>query len=805
MNHLVDDIRLALRGFQKTLGVTAVIVLALALGIGVNASCFIWVSALILHPFPYPGLERIVTVWDSPANQPDDRGAVSPANYLDLKKRSSSFEALAAFRPWNANLSGIGEPVHIEACLVTPEYFAALGVAPTLGRVLNEDDAQAGRRGALVVSHDFWTTHLASNPAALGTQVSLNGATFTIAGVMPEEFDFPLGTQIWAPLAFTAAERQDWGSRTVSMIGRLKRGVPVAQARAEFATLGRRMAVEHPETNEGRALQTVPLSELVQIYTARFLMTLLATAGFVLLLACANVANLLLVRVSGRQRELAIRTAMGASRARIAMQLLVESGFIALIAGALGLDLAAWSLSISKRTIPAEIYRWVGGMKHAHIDTTTVLMTLAVSLAAGFLCALPSLSLVLREAASKRLSDSLKESGRSSGAARSRSLLRTALAVSEVALALILLAGAGAMVSSFKRFLKVNPGFETAHLLMMEISLPQPKYAGSTAATEFYQRFLEDLPEIPGARAAAIRAVMPADAVYIEGRPAPRPGELVPQTQAVSPGFFETLRLPMIEGRVISWSDDRDHPGVAILSRSVARQYWPGESPIGRHIRFSKDDPRWLTVVGVCGDTTDWFGNQTEARAYVAFFQSPRVRPDARVYVSTFGDPSSVVRPVQGLVWKIDPVLALFDVKTMEQDITVQTSGVRSSSSSMTQYALIGLILAMTGIYGVISYSVARRTHEIGVRMALGADRATVLRMTLSDALRIGGVGLAIGIPLALAMLRAMSSVLFGVIQLDGWTFAALTLTLAFCAIAAGFVPAWRASRLDPVAALRDE
>ena len=803
MNHLIDDVRLAIRGFRKTPGVTAVIVLALALGIGVNASCFIFVSGLLLHPFPYPQLDRIVTVWESPLNQPTERGALSPASFLDLKERNSSFAALAAFRPWNANLSGIGDPERVQACLVTPEFFAALGLGPSLGRVLNSEDVEPGRPGSLVVSHGFWTSRLASNPSVIGQSVSLNGAAYTIVGVMPADLNFPLETEMWVPLAMTAAERHDRASRSVSILGLLKPGVPMAQARAELATLGQRLASEHPDTNENRAVQTVPLIDLVETYTSRFLMTLLVTAGFVLLLACANVANLLLVRVAGRQKELAIRAAMGASRARIATQLLVESVLISLVSGAIGLDLAAWNLASARERIPAFVYKIVGGLRTAHIDGTVVVLTILASLVAGLLCSLPSLSLMWRESASQRLGDSLKESGRSGSGGQSRNRLRTTLAVCEVSLALILLIGAGAMVKTFQRFLNVNPGYDPANLLTLQIALPEPKYSAATPTISFYDRLLDGLAGLPEARTSAITASATADGVFIEGRPAPRANESIPVVQAVSPRFFDTLGLQMVDGRSTSPSDDRDHPLSVVLSKNVADRYWPGESPLGRHLHFGKNDPRWLTVIGVCADTKDWFSGQAQPHAYLSFLQSPR--PDARVYIRTQADPLRVIRPAQTEVQKIDPALAIFDVKTMDQRLAEETSGVRSTASSMTVYAIIGLFLAASGICGVISYSVARRTHEIGIRMALGADRGTVLRMTLRDAHKIGAIGLLIGVPIAGGMIRAMSSALFGVIQLDALTFSALTLTLALCALAAGFIPAWRASRLDPVIALRNE
>jgi putative ABC transport system permease protein len=789
----MDDLKLALRGFRKTPGVTAVIVLALALGIGVNASLFIFVSAIMLHPFPYPRLDRVMTLWEAPSSHPGQRGGLAPATYLDLQQRNTSFETLGAYRRWDANLSGAGEPERVLAAEVTPEFFAALGLQPLVGRILTSEET-----GAIVIGRSLWVARFASMPSAIGQKVSLNGASYTIVGVMPDEFNFPLETQVWAPLTLTAAERHNRESHSVSIIGRLKAGVPVTGAKAEMATLGSRLASEHPDTNENRTLETVPLVELVETYTNRFMLILAATAAFVLLLACANVANLFLVRLAARQHELAIRATLGASRGRIAMQLLMESALVSLIAGACGLDFAAWSLAAWKARIPAFVFRMVGGLKQAHIDSSVVLMTLALSLLAGILCAAPSLWMVLRKGVSARLAESLKESGRTGSGGRVRSRARTALAVSEVALALILLVCAGAMVQTFERFMHVNPGFDATDMLTADVALPPAKYSTPAQVTSFYDRMLATL----GSN-AAIESASRADALFIEGRPAPRPGDTVPAADAVSARYFETLRLPVIEGRAIQASDDHGHPGVVVLTKMVAKQYWPQGSAIGQHIRLSKDDPRWLTVVGVCGDLNDWFTGNPIPRAFVSFAQSPSA--NARFYLRTPGDPLRGIQQIRNAVNGIDPALAVFDAKTLERRMEEETSGVRSAATQMTTYALIGLFLAATGIYAVIAYSVVRRTHEIGIRMALGANRVTVLRMTLSEALRIGAIGLAIGLPVAYGLIRAMSSLLFGVVQLETTTFTGLTLTLALCAAAAGFIPAWRSSRLDPVAALRNE
>ncbi|MGA2181396.1 MAG: ABC transporter permease [Bryobacteraceae bacterium] len=804
MNNLLRDFVLALRLMRKSPGTTAVIVLALALGIGVNTSSFITTSALVLHPLPFPDIGRVMTVWETVPKAHSERDAVAAANFLDWKQQSRLFEHLAAFQPWDVNLTGLGDPERAQACLVSPEYFAVLGMKPMLGRTFRADEAEPGHAFVIVVSHGFWERHLASAPDVLGRRVALNGQSYTIAGVMPSRFDFPLGTDIWAPLAMTPAQKDDRATHSLAVMGRLKPGVPVAQARAELETLSRRLEKQHPDTNEGRTGLIKPILELTNNVTDRFVLMLMATAGFVLLLACANVANLQLARVMSRQKEMAVRTAMGASRLRIVRQLVVENVAIALVAGALGLVLAAWNLSYTHASVPAQVRKWVAGFDSMRIDTPVVLFTLAASVVAGILCALPSFLQITRRRSVVEVNEALKESSRSSSAGPRRSRMRNSLATAEVALALILLVAAGLMVRTFQRLLAVNCGYNPNNLLTLQIALPDSTYRTPVQITGFYDRLLHNLQTTPDVKTAGAAAwIGGADAVYIQGRAEPRPGEPRPNVRSVAGQYFAALGLPIVSGRPITEQDGKDTQAVVVLSQTVARHYWPNGDAVGQHVRLQKGESHWLTVVGVCGDVKEWFNGEPQRAAYLPFSQAPG--PAMEILVRTNGDPNMIVGAVRAAVRNVDPNQPVFDVKSMQQLITEQTSGVRASAVSMSSYAVIALLLAVTGIYAVISYSVVQRTHEIGVRMALGAARPDVLRMILMQGVGIAGVGLAIGVPVALTLMLVMSSLLYNVVLVEPLVFALLTAILAMSAVLAGYVPARRAASIDPLTALRDE
>ena len=802
------DFRYALRALRRAPGTTAVAALALALGIGVNTSAFIWVSALVLHPLPYAGLERIMTVWETVPKVRAGRDAVAPTNFLDWRQENRAFEQMAAYQPWDANLTGTGEPERIQACLVTAGFFAVLGMKPTLGRSFSREEQDTPGSGAVIVSHGFWQRRLASSPDAVGRSVSLDNRNYTIAGVMPAEFDYPLATELWAPLAMTPQESNQRKLRTLLVLGRLRPHVTVTDARAAMGVIAGRLERAYPQSNESRGVAVVPVRELANEMTDRFVLTLLGAASFVLLLACANVASLMLARATSRQRQFAVEAALGASRFRIARLLLAESTLIALLGGVLGIYLAAWNLDLTKSRIPTDVLRFVFGMRNIHIDAGVALFTLAISVLAAVLCGLPAILLALRRNAASDLAETLKEGGRgpSSGPARSRA--RSALVVVEVALALILLVGAGLMVETFQGLLTANPGFNPKNLLTMQVVLGEQQYREPAQTAAFYDRVLNKLGALPDVRVAGAYAEKGApDGFFVEGQPEPRPGETRPGVRTVTGRYFETMELPIRLGRGTSEQDGADSPRVVVLSESVVRHYWPdyarGADPVGRRIKLGNSLSPWLTVVGVSGDVKNWFSGEPQPTAYIPSAQAPQHA--MTLLLRTAGDPLAVAARARAAVRVVDRNPPLYDVKSMEQNIAMQTSGVGSAALSMEIYAAIALLLAVTGIYALTSYSVAQRTHEIGTRMALGARGSDVLKMVVGQSLRTAGAGLAIGLPAALILTKIMSSVLSNVVPMDLRTVAAFTVVLAAASLLAAYVPARRAARVDPMVALHHE
>jgi putative ABC transport system permease protein len=828
MNGLLMDFRLALRALRKTPGATAVAALALALGIGVNTSSFIWVSALVLHPLPYPHLERIMTVWETVPKLRAERDAVAPANYVDWRKQNGVFERLAAYRPWDANLTGAGEPERIQACLVAADFFALLGMQPALGRSFSLADEEPSGGAAVIVSHGFWQRRLGSNPDAVGRTISLDNRDYTVAGVMPADFDYPLATELWAPLAMTPQEKDQRASRTLLVLGRLRPGVTVAEARGAMGILAGRLERAYSESNQSRTVAVVPLRELANPVTDRFVLTLAGSAGFVLLLACANVASLMLARATGRQRQFAVESALGASRFRVARLLVVESALIALMGGVLGIWLAGWNLDFTKSRVPSEVLRFVAGMRSMHIDAGVAAFTLACSVLAAVLCGLPAALLALRRNASGDLAEALKEGGRSPSSGPARSRARSTLVAVEVALALVLLVGAGLMVETFRGLLSANPGFNPKNLLTMRVALPEQSYrvssgfvAGndwialperpfseSAEAASFYRRTLTALGALPGVRFAAAYADLAGpEGFSIEGRPEPRPGEMRPGIRAVSSRYFEAMQLPIQQGRGIADQDGAESPRVVVLAESVARNYWPdyprNASPLGNRIKLGGADSPWLTVAGVCGDVKNWFSGEPMPFVYIPSVQAPR--PGMTLLLRASGDPVALAPSARAAIRAVDRDAPVYEVESMEQNIAWQTSGVGGAALSMEIYAAIALLLAVTGIYALTSYSAAQRTHEIGIRMALGARGGDVLKMVVGQSLRISGAGLAIGLPAALILAKIMSSVLSGVVPMDLRAVAAFTVLLGSSALLAAYIPARRAARLDPMAALHHE
>jgi putative ABC transport system permease protein len=798
------DVRYAFRTLRKNSGFTAMAVLSLALGIGANLSCFAALYSMILHPLPYPDIERIMSVWETRANSPSERDPVAPANYLDWKESARSFEHLAAYRDWDVNLTGVDRPDHIQAAFASSELFQVLGVPPSLGRTFSAAECEGGRDAVVVVSTGFWRTHLASKRDAVGRTISLAGRNYTVIGVMPDDFNLPLASQLWAPLALTPKEKDERSLQHLLVLGKLRVGVSQALAIDEMDAISRRLEAQHPETNEKRRALVRSLHKVMIAGNENFLAVLMCAALFVLLLACINVGGLQVARAMSRQKEIGLRTALGANRYRIFRQLFAESLVIGLAGGALGLALAVWDLNIIRSSIPLMIYRMVAGLKDMRVNGEVAAFDVAASLVASFLCCLPVAFHAMRSRAAVGPNDVLKEGGRTSSASPSRSRLRTVLVVAEVALAFVLLVGAGLMVGTLQKFVKVNVGYDPHNVLTADITLSGNAYEKPSRITGFYEDLLRNLTQTQTIEVvAAVGELGSAQSVLIEGRPPSRPGETRPEIRTTTAQYLRAMWIPLLKGRWISEQDGPDRLHVVVLSASVARQYWPTSNPIGERIKLGGSAAAWLTVVGVAGDVNDWFTGEPMPMAYVSHRQFPQA--SMQVLVRGRHNSRELAGSLRQAAEALDREQPVYNVHTLEQQMYEEMSGIRNAARMMTMYAVIALLLAVTGIYSISSFFVTERTREIGVRMSLGATRQTILKMVLSQSCTLTGIGLLIGVPAALGLTIGMSRALYNVVAIEPIAFALFIAVLGGAALVAGYVPAYRAAKVDPVVALRHE
>jgi predicted permease len=814
-----QDLRYGVRMLRKQPGFTLVAALTLALGIGANTAIFSVVNAVLMRPLPYHDPARITMIWsDNPATQLGlHEMPPTNADIADWREQNHVFERIAAYRSSFANLSAQGEAERAAGAAVTFDFFPLLGVEPVLGRTFTAEEDQPNKNRVVVISYGLWQRAFGGDPGIIGKAIALDTVDFTVIGVMPRGFNFPRGAEmpagygfapqadIWVPLALSAERWQRRNQRQLVAMARLKPDTALEQAQAEMSAIAQRQAGDFPDSNAGWVVRLVPLKDQVVGKTRPLLLVLLAVVAFVLLIACANVASLLLARAAARQKEIALRAALGAGRRRVIRQLLTESILLSSLGGALGLLVAYWGVKALIAASPTNIPR----LGETTLDLPVLGFTAGISLLTGILFGLvPAI-----QAAKTNLSEALKEGGRNP-ATPGQHRLRSLLIVSEVALALVLLVGAGLLVRSFSRLLAVDPGFNPQSVLALDVMLPGAKYHTQESRCNFYQQLLARIETLPGVRAAGGISDVPlsgAEGLYplaIEGRPPARHGQ-EPSTDGrdVTPNYFEAMGVPLLQGRAFSESDAPGQPEVAIINETIARQFFPGEDPIGKRVKLGPaDDPRepWLTVVGVVGDVKSTvLESDPRAQVYRPFLQLSW--SDLSILIRTESDPLQLVPAVRNEVKAIDPNQPVTNVRTMEQAVAESVSRRRFIMLLLAVFAAVALLLTVVGLYGVISYSVTRRTHEFGVRLALGAQARDVLRLVVGDGLRLAAAGVGIGLVAAIALTRGMVSLLFNVSALDPLTFTLVTALLVFVALVSSYIPARRATKVDPMIALRSE
>ena len=801
MDTLFRDIRYGFRSLLKRPGFTAIALVALALGIGANTAIFSLVNAVVLQPLPYPEPERLVWVW---GNFPGgNRASVSPADYLDFRSQNKSFEQFAATVSVTAavTLTGTGEPEPLTASVVTGNYFQTLGVMPALGRSFSMDNEKSGNDQVAIISDELWQRRFAGNPAIVNQQINLDSKSFQVIGIMPKGITFPQTADLWVPLNFEARpELKVRKAHFLRPLGRLKPGVTMAQAQSDTDGIAAQLEKQYPDSNTGWNLRLEGLRDRLIGSSKTSLFILFGAVGFVLLIACANVANLLLVRAAGRQKEVALRTALGASRFRIIRQLMTESLLLAIIGGTIGALIAAWGIDLlvllSGDTIPPTA--------KVRIDGTVMAFTLVTSVVTGVLFGVfPAL-----RTSRLNLSDTLKEGGRSAGEGTFKNRTRSLLVVFESALAVVLLIGAGLLIRSFIALQNTNPGFDANNVLTMRFDLPRGKYDTPEKASSFFQQLEQRLAGVPGVQSVGFITELPLtgqpnDAPFtVEGRPAvPRGQEFGADFRRVNQNYFEALRIPLLRGRNFTPQEVRDNAQVIVVSEGLVNVAFPNEEPLGKRLMTVLSD-KPFEIVGVVGDIRH---RSLEFQPYAAMYLPTITSGRINVALRTQGDPLSVMPAVRKEVSAIDRDQPIAAIRTMGEWVSRSTSTPRYRTTLLGLFAGIAMILAATGIYGVMSYSVAQRTHEIGIRMALGAHQGDVRRMVVRQGMLLVVVGLGIGLLAAFALTRVMNSLLFQVTAKDPLTFLAVAGLLSMVAFVACYVPARRATKVDPLTALRYE
>ena len=804
MQTLWQDLRYGARMLLKTPGFTLIAVLTLALGIGANTAIFSVVNAVLLRPLPFAEPDRLVMIREmKPPDFP--QFAISPANFLDYKKQNTVFESLVAMRPATFNLTGLGDPERLRGLSLTGGFCAMLGVQPQIGRDFLPEEDQPGRDNVVILSHGLWQRRFGGDLKILNQEISLGGRAYTVVGVMPPTFQFLDRTsEIWAPISFTPQEVQHRGGHSLARaIGRLKPGVTLDQARAEMSAIADRLALQHPGTNKGWNVRIWSLLDFTVGSVKPALLVLLGAVAFVLLIACANVANLLLARAAARGSEIAIRTAMGAGRWRIVRQLLTESALLALVGGIAELFLAKWGLDLLQTLAPQNLPR----MNDVSLDGRVLAFTAAITLLTGMVFGLvPAL-----QSSKPNLNEVMKGAGRGSTEGGGRRFVRSALVVVEIAAALVLLVGAGLMINSFWRLQKVDPGFKPDNALTVSVALPRRKYPEENQRSAFFQQLLEKVSAAPGVRTVGATSLLPlgnddfVSSFAIQDRPSTQPG-VARNTNffSVSADYFKAMGIPLIRGRLFTEHDTKDSPRVAVINETMAKKIFPDEEPLGKRITFDtrEKNPEWFEIVGVVGDVKHYgLDQETTMQTYEPYTQ--QAASSMTLIVRATNEPANLTAEIRNAVLALDNEQPISSIGALNQLVSASVAQRRFSMLLLGVFAAVAMLLAMVGIYGVLSYAVTQRMREIGIRMALGAGRTDVIRLVVGHGMTLTGIGVAAGLGAAFLLTRLMTTLLFGVSATDLATFSLIALLLITVALLACWIPARRATKVDPMMALR--
>ena len=810
MERLLQDLRFGLRSLAKNRSFTALAVITLTLGIGANTAVFSLVNALLLRPYPFRDLERLVLI-SRAGNNTGGETRVAAADLAELKRSTKMFERVTAFQYKLWNLTQAGETEGIVACAVLPDFFDIIGMRAALGRTFFAEEGTPGRDQVALVNQGYWKRRFGGDPGLIGRPINLNGRNYTVIGIMPAELQYPRAADFWIPLALTPRQASDYNEQSLHLLGRLGSGLSLQQGQAELRAIAARLKQLYPDAYRTRDLALLRLrDEQFALLGVPFLM-LQASALFVLLLASVNLINLLFARLAGRQKELAIRAALGASRVRLGRLFSSETVPLALLAGSIALAGSAWSVEFIRDSINPNYTKWIAGWERIQVDERVLafalLLTVIIGLMFGFGAAWHS--------GRHDVNEVLKQSGARSGMGTGRKRLRSTLVVVQVVFAAVLLVGAALMAKGFQQLTEIYETLDPHPVLTMRISLPEQKYPDDAQVRSYYQRLLQELAAAPGVQAAGMIANAPASNVDNPKTPLAIEGRLLPpkteppavDLQSVSPNYFHAVRIPLMGGRLISDQDGPEAPRVAVISRTLAKQFWGDASPVGQRIKIGKPDSAapWIRVVGVLDDVKqNWWDDAPRPVVYLSYLQAPRRTMEFGI--RTAGEPLAMVSAVRAALRRVDPSVSAGEgVNTLEGSIADALAPLRILGSLMITFSVIALVLAALGVYGILAHSVAERMQEFGIRLALGAERGDLLKLVFAQACKLSGLGLAIGLPLAYVSTRVLGSRLHGIIAFNGTVFVALAFVLTGVALIAAYIPAARAFRVDPTQALRSE